>query len=66
MDQVPMTKEGFETLVKELKTLTGLGLKESMALVNDLPAIIKESVSTEEANSLKDELENLGAEIELK
>ena len=53
-------------VVKEVKNLLGLGLKEAKAMVDDAPATIKEGVSKEEAESIKKALEEVGAEIELK
>ncbi|MFQ6117719.1 MAG: 50S ribosomal protein L7/L12, partial [Candidatus Bipolaricaulia bacterium] len=52
-------------LIKLVKELTGKGLKESKALVDELPAVIKEGLDEEEANSLKARLEEVGAEVEL-
>ena len=53
-------------IVKLVKELTGLGLKEAKAVVDSAPAPIKEGVSKEEAESLKAQLEEAGAEVELK
>ena len=53
-------------VVKAVKTLTGLGLKEAKELVDAAPKEIKENVSKEEADSLKSALEEAGAEVELK
>ena len=53
-------------VVKLVKELTGLGLKEAKELVDKAPAPLKEKVSKEEANSLKTQLEEAGAEVELK
>ncbi len=53
-------------IVKLVKELTGLGLKEAKALVDATPKPIKEGVSKEEAESLKNQLEEAGAEVELK
>ena len=53
-------------IVKLVKELTGLGLKEAKELVDKAPAPIKEGVSKEEAESLKSQLEEAGAEVELK
>lgn len=52
-------------LIKLIKELTGKGLKESKALVDALPAVVKEGLSEEEARSLKAKLEEVGAEVEL-
>ena len=53
-------------IVKLVKELTGLGLKEAKAVVDSAPAPIKEGVSKDEAESLKTQLEEAGAEVELK
>ena len=53
-------------VVKLVKELTGLGLKEAKELVDKAPAPLKEKVSKEEANTLKAQLEEAGAEVELK
>ena len=53
-------------IVKLVKEMTGLGLKEAKDIVDKAPAPLKEKVSKEEANSLKAQLEEAGAEVELK
>ena len=53
-------------VVKLVKELTGLGLKEAKDLVDGAPKPVKEGVSKEEAESLKSKLEEAGAEVELK
>ena len=53
-------------VVKLVKELTGLGLKEAKGLVDDAPSAIKEAVSKDEAEGLKASLEEAGAEVELK
>jgi large subunit ribosomal protein L7/L12 len=53
-------------VVKVVKTLTGLGLKEAKDLVDGAPSAIKEAVSKEEAESIKAQLEEAGATVELK
>ncbi|WP_071134916.1 50S ribosomal protein L7/L12 [Millionella massiliensis] len=53
-------------VVKIVKELTGLGLKEAKDLVDGAPKAVKEGVSKEEAESLKAQLEEAGAEVELK
>ena len=53
-------------IVKLVKELTGLGLKEAKAVVDSAPAPVKEGVSKDEAESLKTQLEEAGAEVELK
>ena len=53
-------------VVKIVKDLTGLGLKESKDLVDGAPKPIKEGVSKEEAEALKKQLEEAGAKVEVK
>ncbi|HKL96659.1 MAG TPA: 50S ribosomal protein L7/L12 [Paludibacteraceae bacterium] len=53
-------------IVKLVKELTGLGLKEAKDIVDAAPAAVKEGVAKEEAESLKKQLTEAGAEVELK
>ncbi|WP_165020310.1 50S ribosomal protein L7/L12 [Dysgonomonas sp. ZJ279] len=53
-------------VVKAVKELTGLGLKEAKDLVDAAPSELKKGVSKDEADALKKQLEEAGAEIELK
>lgn len=53
-------------VVKLVKELTGLGLKDAKGLVDGAPAPVKEGVSKDEAEALKAQLEEAGAEVELK
>lgn len=53
-------------VVKVVKEMTGLGLKEAKDLVDGAPKPVKEGVSKEEAESLKSQLEEAGAEVEVK
>ncbi|MEY5043213.1 MAG: hypothetical protein RJA19_440 [Bacteroidota bacterium] len=53
-------------VVKAVKELTGLGLKEAKDIVDGAPAPIKEGASKDEAEALKKQLEEAGAEVELK
>ena len=53
-------------VVKVVKDLTGLGLKEAKDLVDGAPKAIKEGVSKEEAEQVKSQLEEAGAEVEVK
>ncbi len=53
-------------VVKLVKELTGLGLKEAKELVDSAPKAIKEGVAKDEAEGLKKQLEEAGAEVELK
>ncbi len=65
---VILTASGGSKLavVKLVKELTGLGLKEAKDLVDNVPSAIKEGVSKDEAEGLKSSLEEAGAEVELK
>jgi large subunit ribosomal protein L7/L12 len=53
-------------VVKEIKTLLGLGLKDAKAMVDGAPINVKEGAPKEEAESIKAALEAVGAEVELK
>jgi len=53
-------------VVKEVKNLLGVGLKDAKDLVDGAPGPIKEGVAKEEAESIKSALEAAGAEVELK
>ncbi|MEZ5105439.1 MAG: 50S ribosomal protein L7/L12 [Draconibacterium sp.] len=53
-------------VVKLVKELTGLGLKEAKEVVDSAPKAIKEKVSKDEAESLKNQLQEAGAEVEIK
>ena len=65
---VVMTSFGAEKVkvIKEVRTITGLGLAEAKGLVEGVPATIKEGVSKEEAEELKEKLTAVGADVELK
>jgi large subunit ribosomal protein L7/L12 len=53
-------------VIKEIRTITGLGLKESKDLVEGAPKTVKEGVSKDEAAKLKETLEKAGATVEIK
>ena len=53
-------------VVKEVKTLLGLGLKDAKALVDGAPTALKEGIPKDEAESIKTALEGAGADVELK
>jgi large subunit ribosomal protein L7/L12 len=53
-------------VIKEVRALTGLGLKEAKDLVEGAPKAVKESVNKEEADKIKATLEKVGAKVELK
>ncbi len=53
-------------VIKVVRQITGLGLKEAKALVDGAPAKVKEAVSKDEAESIKKQLEEVGASVEIK
>ena len=53
-------------VIKEVRAITGLGLKEAKDLVEGAPKPVKESVAKEEADKIKGQLEKVGAKVELK
>ena len=53
-------------VIKVVRAITGLGLKEAKALVDEAPKPLKEAVAKEEAEKMKAELEEAGAKVELK
>jgi large subunit ribosomal protein L7/L12 len=53
-------------VIKEVRGITGLGLKEAKELVDGAPGTVKEAVSKAEADEIKSKLEEAGAEVELK
>ena len=57
---------GKINVIKVVRAITGLGLKEAKALVDEAPKAVKEQVSQEEAESSKKQLEEAGAEVEIK
>lgn len=65
---VVLVETGGEKIkvIKAVRELTGLGLKEAKALVDGVPSKIKEGVAKEEAESIKTKLEDAGAKAELK
>ena len=65
---VVMTSFGAEKIkvIKEVRGITGLGLAEAKAMVEGVPAKIKEGISKEDAEALKAQLEAVGATVELK
>jgi large subunit ribosomal protein L7/L12 len=58
--------QGKIGVIKVVRAVTGLGLKEAKDLVDSAPKPVKEGVNEEEANSVKAQLEEAGAEVELK
>lgn len=65
---VVMTSFGAEKIkvIKEVRGITGLGLADAKALVEAIPAKIKEAVSKEDGEAIKAQLEAVGAKVELK
>lgn len=65
---VVMTDFGAEKIkvIKEVRAITGLGLAEAKALVEGVPAKIKEGVNKEDAEALKAQIEAAGAKVEIK
>ncbi|PZW39981.1 LSU ribosomal protein L12P [Humitalea rosea] len=53
-------------VIKEIRTITGLGLKEAKDLVEGAPKVVKEAVSKDEAEKIKKVLEDNGAKVEVK
>ena len=65
---VVLVEAGAEKIkvIKVVREVTGLGLKEAKDLVDGAPKAVKEGVSPEEANQIKAQLEEVGAKVELK
>ena len=65
---VVLTAAGAQKInvIKEVRTITGLGLKEAKDLVEGAPKTVKEGVNKDEADKLKKQLEGAGATVELK
>ncbi len=53
-------------VIKEVRAVTGLGLKEAKELVEGAPSTVKEGVSKEEAEKIKEQIEGVGATVEIK
>jgi large subunit ribosomal protein L7/L12 len=66
--EVVLTAAGEKkvNVIKVVRALTGLGLKEAKAVVDEAPSSLKEGVSKDEAESIKKQLEEAGATVELK
>ena len=64
---VVMTSFGAEKIkvIKEIRTITGLGLAEAKALVEGVPAKVKEGISKDDAEALKTQLTEVGATVEI-
>jgi len=53
-------------VIKEVRAITGLGLKEAKALVEEAPKAVKEGIAKEEADKVKEQLEGAGAQVSVK
>ncbi len=53
-------------VIKEVRAITGLGLKDAKALVDEVPKAVKEGVAKEEADKIQSQLEEAGAQVEVK
>ncbi|WP_207692528.1 50S ribosomal protein L7/L12 [Desulfonema limicola] len=53
-------------VIKEVRAITGLGLKEAKALVDEAPKPVKEGIAKDEAEKIKEQLEGAGAQVEVK
>ena len=65
---VVLTSPGDKKIqvIKEVRGITGLGLKEAKALVDGAPANVKEGISKEEANEIKEKIEAAGGQVDVK
>jgi len=65
---VVLTETGAKKInvIKVVRAITGLGLKEAKAAAEDVPSVIKEGASKEEAEEIKKQFEEAGAKVELK
>lgn len=64
LEGVPADKK--IAILKIVRNITGLGLKESKEIVDNLPRVVKEGITKEESNSIKKELEEAGAKVGVK
>jgi len=53
-------------VIKEVRAMTGLGLKDAKTLVDEVPKPVKEGISKDEAEKIKSKLEDVGAQVEIK
>lgn len=63
IEEIPFDKK--ISVLKSVKSLTGLGLKESKDLIDKLPCLIKDKLSSESAKLMSDELTNAGAHVKI-
>lgn len=64
LSEVPADKK--IAILKVVRNITGLGLKESKDIVDNIPKVIKETVTKEESESIKKEIENVGGKVIIK
>jgi large subunit ribosomal protein L7/L12 len=66
--EVVLTEVGSNKIavIKAIRAITGLGLKEAKAKVDELPSTIKEAAAKDDANDIKKQLEEAGAKVDLK
>nr|YP_009397110.1 ribosomal protein L12 [Spyridia filamentosa]ARW66296.1 ribosomal protein L12 [Spyridia filamentosa] len=64
LEEVPAAKK--IAILKAVRSLTSLGLKEAKELVESVPKSVKESISKDDANQIKEELEKVGAKVLIK
>jgi large subunit ribosomal protein L7/L12 len=63
LTEVPAEKK--ISILKAIRNLTGLGLKESKDIVDNVPKVVKEGVTKEESDNIKKELETAGAKVSI-
>ena len=77
VEEAPAEKTEFDVIligagdkkiqvIKEVRSITSLGLKEAKALVDEAPKPVKEGITKEEAETVKSQLEEVGAQVEVK
>jgi large subunit ribosomal protein L7/L12 len=63
LTEIPLDKK--IAVLKIVRTITGLGLKESKDIVDNIPKVLKENISKEEIDKIKNELESIGAQVQI-
>ncbi len=63
LTEIPLDKK--IAVLKIVRTITGLGLKESKDIVDNIPKVLKENISQEEIDKIKNELEFIGAQVQI-
>ncbi len=61
--EIPLDKK--ISILKVIRNITGLGLKESKDIVDNIPKLLKENIKKEEVDKIKNELESLGAKVQI-